>query len=92
VIRSLARLEATPGRIAKHWVWNPPKAGNPPESVQGAGGDGATTPWPPRASDPYQGRLSPPASRLNTHTFFGSASLPTPSSAHRRATPPGAVR
>jgi len=29
VIRRLAHLGATPGRIAKHWVWNPPSAGRP---------------------------------------------------------------
>jgi hypothetical protein len=50
------------------------------------------TPWPPRASDSYQSRLSPPASRLNALTFFALVGLRTVGSVHWLDTPPGVVR
>jgi hypothetical protein len=43
------------------------------------------TPWPPRASDSHQSRLSPPASRLNTFTLFNSAG--PDAAGHRRGRP-----
>jgi hypothetical protein len=46
------------------------------------------TPWPPRASDSHQSRLSPPASRLNTFAVLDSAGLLTSSGAYRRVTLP----
>jgi hypothetical protein len=36
-------------------------SGNSSLSTQSAGGESAMAPWPPRASDPTYGRLSPPA-------------------------------
>jgi hypothetical protein len=50
------------------------------------------TPWPPRASDSYQSRLSPPASRLNVLAFFDSVGLRTLGSVHWLVTPPGVVQ
>ena len=48
------------------------------------------TPWPPRASDSHQSRLSPPASPLNRFAVLDAAGLPTSSGAYRRVTPSGA--
>jgi hypothetical protein len=93
VIRRPAHRESIPRAHDETLGVELSQNGKSARRVQGAGGDGATTPRPPRASDPSQGRLSPPASRLNTVAFLDPAGLRISiSSAYRLVAPPGEVR